>query len=263
MRREQGPARDSCPDRRPIPASAAFTLVELLVVVTIVALLVSILLPALAGARERARRVVCASQLRQLMMVLRQYGDDQRDHCFLYDPDNVYLLALRPYHYEIDDLRFCPNARTLPSWPTNHYKGSATEAWVRGEQNGSYGFNGYLYTPVEGDCQDTRTIEPFPEAWWCTLSMLKHLSDVPAFADSNWLDGWPTPTDTIPPDLSTGWRINGPQYPYHMGRFCLARHGRNINMVFMDGHVALTPLRELWNIRWSRTFELQGIMPGL
>ena len=44
----------------------AFTLVELLVVITIVALLVALLLPSLAGARERSRRVQCASNLRQV-----------------------------------------------------------------------------------------------------------------------------------------------------------------------------------------------------
>lgn len=43
----------------------AFTLIEILVVVAIVALLVAILLPSLANARELARRTVCATQLKQ------------------------------------------------------------------------------------------------------------------------------------------------------------------------------------------------------
>jgi len=56
-----------------------FTLIELLVVVSIIALLVSILLPALAKAREQAKQTVCGTQLRQIGTVFLLYAQDYND----------------------------------------------------------------------------------------------------------------------------------------------------------------------------------------
>ena len=67
------------PDRDRSWFGGAFTLVELLVVMAIIAILTAMLLPALAMAKEKARSIFCLNNLRQIGIAMTIYGDDHND----------------------------------------------------------------------------------------------------------------------------------------------------------------------------------------
>jgi len=83
---------------RPSRPPSAFTLVELLVVIGIIAVLISILIPTLNRAREQSQRVACASNLRQVGNYLAMYNNDFKGAMPIFIPsslpdNNYYLFA--------------------------------------------------------------------------------------------------------------------------------------------------------------------------
>ena len=102
-------------------SASAFTLIELLVVISIIALLIGILLPALSGARDSAKVVACASNLRQVAIGVASYAADEKD--FL-PPNQRPDVTATPYvigrTFETRELMtFASGAPTVPRYQ-NH-----------------------------------------------------------------------------------------------------------------------------------------------
>ena len=107
----------------------AFTLIELLVVISIIAILASILLPALGTAREKGRQAKCMSNLKQIGIAIMMYTNDWDDWLPGYTPCPGWLDMLYPYmKYSVDSSRNpygCPSADFLLAyfvWLAMNYK---------------------------------------------------------------------------------------------------------------------------------------------
>ena len=134
---------------------SGFTLIELLVVIAILAVLISLLLPAMSGAKAAARRIVCASNIRQIQLVHFTYVTDENGYLFPMPINAVYMIYNESVHSPWDarpmlreyggtpDLFYCPDGFVEPI----DVSGAPIDAYTYWAVDQGHIFIGYVMTP--------------------------------------------------------------------------------------------------------------------
>jgi type II secretory pathway pseudopilin PulG len=115
-------------------SSAGFTMVELAVVIAMTAILTALLLPALSGAKEKSRRAVCRSNLKQLYIVCMNYSGDNNDvlpsaadndgnYHSIRLSDQIFTNLVENYAGGTSNIFYCPNLvfNSGPNGFTNYH----------------------------------------------------------------------------------------------------------------------------------------------
>jgi prepilin-type N-terminal cleavage/methylation domain-containing protein/prepilin-type processing-associated H-X9-DG protein len=268
----------------------AFTLVELLVVIGIIAVLISILLPALSKARQQAQIVSCASNLKQLTTCMLMYEQDYKGGLIVHWTNGpVWQYLLKPYFGKRtiaqtaastetrDAILKCPAAVDKPTadsdnsaapspfqaYFTNYSGGSNPDNGFKIES--SYGMLRYLYdTHLETGQLKTnkgfwQVVYPTANFWTLQKISAKRPQPIPLLFDCRWREAY----------VDNGNNTTGPfgYWPRdasgfgQMNSIATKRHGRVVNVAFMDLSVRTVQLPDLWSFSWRDDFKPPSPLP--
>ena len=249
----------------------AFTLIELLVVISIIALLLSILMPALGKAKKKAQNIICRSDLKQWGMAWMMYSQDYKNRFFRGMTgsgdtlDDWWLSKLWKYA-PAEAMWFCPAANKYDPRSTR-YIGSTFEAWgpfefsENGNRTGkmafsSYGVNLWVLNPTP------ETVNPYGyrrSNFW-RRSDVSGADKIPLMLDAAFSGAYAANLS----DPSNGGSLNRPldkgaynfSYSATINTFCIDRHEGTTNSVFLDFSVRTIGLKELWKQKWHRNYNI-------
>jgi prepilin-type N-terminal cleavage/methylation domain-containing protein len=188
----------------------AFTLVELLVVISIIALLVSMLIPSLKQAREQARRVVCLSHLRGLSNTWELYGIG-------------YGSAPQLARRGVDINMRCDETESPCEWKPVHIGGFSPEYFdelLNTNNDNQVWLSALHHRHHLFQVSNPPPPGPEPGHWWNFGLMWKsgEVKDPKVFFCPSVKDpdfAWNTPINPWPPSVETMWRPDNPSWVNH------------------------------------------------